>query len=54
MEDVATELLYRATLTKTWLDTLLVNWSKLALICFMVNSIASTKIETFESNILLE
>ena len=31
-----------------------VNWKKLALICFMVNSIASTKLETFESNILLE
>ena len=31
-----------------------VNWNKLALICFMVNSIASTKLETFESNILLE
>ena len=54
MEDVATELLYQATLTKTWLEALLVNWNKLALICFMVNSIASTKLETFESNILLE
>ena len=54
MEDVATELLYQATLTKTWLEALLVNWKKLALICFMVNSIASTKLETFESNILLE
>ena len=53
-EDVATELLYRATLTKTWLEALLVNWNKLALVCFMVNSIASTKLETFESNILLE
>ena len=54
MKDVATEKLYRATSTKTWLDTQLINWSKLTLKCFMVNSIVSTKLETFESNILVE